>query len=63
MALRPKLNLAGTHFRDSYIAEIEAVECKTKLIRSVMRMLQTNEFKENNSVREYIEKSYRLMNE
>lgn len=63
MALRPKLNLSGTHFKDSYTAEIEALEAKTKLIRGVMKLLQTNEFKENNSIREYIEKAYRLLNE
>ena len=63
MALRPKLNLSGTHFKDSYTAEIDALECKTKLIRGVMKMLQANEFKENNNIREYIEKSYRLLHE
>jgi hypothetical protein len=39
MALRPKLNLAGTHFKDSYIAEIDALESKTRLVRDVMKML------------------------
>jgi len=36
MALRPKLNLSGTNFKDSYTAEINALESKTKLIRGEM---------------------------
>ena len=63
MAKRPKLNLSGTHFKDSYLAEIEYVHIKTNLIRDVMKMLMEDEFKVNTSIREYIEKSYRLIHE
>jgi hypothetical protein len=41
MALRPKLNLSGTHFKDSYIAEIDAIDTKTKLLRDMMKMLMS----------------------
>ena len=63
MAKRPKLNLMGSHFKDSYTAEIDSLKVKTALIRETMRMLMNDEFKYNTSVREYIEKSYRLLHQ
>jgi len=63
MAKRPKLNLSGTHFKDSYKAEIEYVKIKNNLIRDIMKMLMEDEFKVNTSIREYIEKSYRLIHD
>jgi hypothetical protein len=61
MAKRPRFNLSGTHFKDSYLAEVECLEGKTKLVREVITMLMTAEKEENNHVREYIEKAYRLL--
>lgn len=61
MARRPKLNLSGSHFRDSYKVEIDCLKVKTKLNRELVNMLIATEFKENNNVREYLEKSYRLL--
>ena len=63
MALRPKLNLSGAHFKDSYLAEIECIKAKTELVRELMKMLVNDEFKENNAIRTYLEKSYRLLHE
>jgi len=63
MALRPKLNLSGSHFKDSYLAEIECIKAKTELVRELMKMLVNDEFKENNAIRTYLEKSYRLLHE
>lgn len=63
MAKRPKLNLSATHFRDSYEAEIECLELKTKLMRELMAMLMDAERQENLSTRQYLEKAYRLLHE
>jgi hypothetical protein len=63
MAKRPKLNLSGSHFKDSYIAEVECLEAKTSLIREIMDLLMDTEVQENNNVKGYLEKSYRLLNE
>ena len=63
MARRPRLNLMGTHFKDSYIADIECLKEKTKILRDVINLLKKDEQKINNSTREYIEKAYRLLNE
>lgn len=63
MAKRPRLNLAASHFKDSYKAEIDCVKEKTQLIRDVMRTIMKDEYKVNNSTREYIEKSFRLLYE
>ncbi len=38
MALRPRLNLNGTHFKDSYKVEVEQLTLKNEIIREVMRM-------------------------
>jgi len=63
MARRPRLNLQSTHFRDSYIVEIECVEERTALLRDVMKLLMKKEFAENTTIREYIEKTYRLLHD
>lgn len=61
MARRPKLNLSGSHFKDSYIAEIECLNEKTSLLRDLIKLIMNDEFKVNDSIRQYIEKSYRLL--
>jgi len=63
MAKRPKLNLSGAHFKDSYKAEVDCLMLKGQLVREIIKMLMSSERKENNNVREYIEKSYRLLHE
>ena len=63
MARRPKLNLSGSHFKDSYIAEIECTKEKVKLIRRLVQLLMQDEKKENNNIREYLEKCYRLLHQ
>ena len=61
MAKRPRLNLSGSHFKDSYNAEVECLNLKTKLVREMIQTLINAEKKENTHVREYIEKAYRLL--
>lgn len=63
MAKRPKLNLSATHFRDSYEAEIECLQLKTRLVRELMAMLMEAERQQNHATREYLEKAYRLLHE
>lgn len=43
MARRPKLNLSGAHFKDSYLAEIECTREKVALIRRLTTMLIKDE--------------------
>ena len=38
MALRPRLNLNSTHFKDSYKAEIESLKLQNQILREVIRM-------------------------
>lgn len=45
------------------MAEIEFLNEKTKLVRDVIKLLMNDEFKVNESVRIYIEKSFRLLHE
>lgn len=63
MARRPRLNLSGTHFKDSYTTEVECYKAKTALVKDLVRMVMRDEFKVNTGVREYVEKSYRLLHE
>ena len=63
MARRPKLNLSGSHFKDSYLAEIECLNEKTSLVRDLIKLIMNDEFKINDGIRQYIEKSYRLLHE
>jgi hypothetical protein len=61
MGSRPRLNLSATHFKDSYQAEVELLILQHDLVREIIRMQMTNEFEANNSIREYLEKTYRLV--
>lgn len=63
MAKRPKLNLSGTFFKDSYQAEIDCLTLKTKLVRDLIATLMDAERRENQSTREYLEQSYRMLYE
>jgi hypothetical protein len=51
MARRPKLNLSGSHFKDSYIAEIECLSEKTNLVRDMIKLIMNDEFKVNDGIR------------
>jgi hypothetical protein len=61
MAKRPRLNLGGSHFKDSYLTEVECLNLKTKLVREIIQMLISAERKENAHSKDYIEKAYRLL--
>lgn len=45
------------------MSEIKLLETHTKLVREFIKMQMSNEFKQNTEVREYLEKTYRLIYE
>ena len=63
MAKRPRMNFAANHFKDSYRAEIHALEAQTSIMREFIRMQMDIEFAANNDIREILEKTYRLIYE
>lgn len=38
MALRPRLNLSASHFKDSYKAEVDKFNLQKQLLKEVMRL-------------------------
>lgn len=38
MARRPRMNLAANHFKDSYRAEIDALETAANILKEFIRM-------------------------
>ena len=63
MARRPRMNLAANHFKDSYRAEIDALETQAQIMKEFIRMQMDIEFKANTDIREILEKTYRLIYE
>ena len=63
MAQRPRMNLSANHFKDSYRAEIDALNVQAQIMKEFVRMQMDIEFKENNIIREILEKTYRLIYE
>jgi hypothetical protein len=63
MAKRPRINFTANSFVDSYETEIKLFETYSKLVQEFIKMQKNNEFKQNNDVREYLEKTYRLIYE
>jgi len=61
MASRPRLNLSSTHFLDSYEAETQLLKEQHEIVRELMRMQMSKEFEANNAIREYLERTYRLV--
>ena len=61
MAKRPRINFNANHFKDSYRTEIELLRTHNKLVREFMSMQMAAEFKVNTNIREYLEKTYRLI--
>ena len=61
MAARPRLNLNASYFKDSYRAETECLKLQYEIVRELIRMQMQNEFETNNGVREYLERTYRLV--
>ena len=57
------MNLAATHFKDSYRAEIDALEYQISIMKEFIRMQMDLEFRANNEIREILEKTYRLIYE
>ena len=55
------MNLAANHFKDSYKAEIEALDYQVKIMKEFISMQMSNEFAVNNEIREFLEKTYRLI--
>ena len=63
MAKRPRMNLQANHFKDSYRAEIDALEVQIGIMKDFVRMQMDVEFRANGEVREILEKTYRLVYE
>ncbi len=61
LAQRPRLNMNATHFEDSYRAEIDCLELQKKFITSYKELLMKTEKEANRQMRDYLEKSYRLL--
>ena len=57
------MNLAANHFKDSYRAEIDALEAQIGIMKDFIRMQMNIEFRANNGIRELLEKTYRLIYE
>ena len=55
--------MRANYFKDSYIMEIKSLREKCKLIRGIVNKLRKSEFNENNNTREYLEKTYRVLND
>lgn len=55
------MNLNGTHFKDSYKAETESLKLQSQIMREVMKMQMKKEFEQNNFIKEYLEKTYRIV--
>jgi len=53
MALRPRVNLDATYFRDSYTAEHEALQQRLQLYREVVEIQRATERAENDEVRKF----------
>ena len=63
MAKRPRMNLAANHFKDSYRAEIDAIDTQASIMKEFIRMQMDVEFRANNEIREILEKTYRMIYE
>lgn len=63
MAKRPRMNLTANHFKDSYRAEIDALETQASIMKEFIRMQMDVEYRANNDIREILEKTYRLIYE
>ena len=63
MAKRPRMNFSAIHFKDSYRAEIDALNTQTNIMKEFIRMQMNIEFAANNDIREILEKTYRLIYE
>lgn len=57
------MNLAASHFKDSYRAEIDSLDTQTQIMREFIRLQMDVEFKANNEIREILEKTYRMVYE
>ena len=63
MAKRPRMNLTANYFKDSYRAEIDALNTQVSIMKEFIRMQMQIEFKANTDIREILEKTYRLVYE
>jgi hypothetical protein len=61
MALRPRINLDATYFRDSYAAEIKVLKEKLELYREVLHIQRANELAENQEIRKFQELKLRKL--
>ena len=53
MALRPRVNLEATYFRDSYASEVKALTERLELYGEVIRVQRRTEQKKNEELRQF----------
>ena len=53
MAVRPRVNLEATYFRDSYNSEIEVLQQRLELFRELVDLQRATEKAENEEVRRF----------
>ena len=61
MAKRPKLDLLALTYEESYKQEIICLEEQTSFLREIINMQINEEFNANNFIREYLEKTFRIV--
>ena len=63
MAERPRINIDSNSFEDSYKLEIEILDKKIDLIKSVICFQIANESRENEKIADYLEKAHQMIND
>lgn len=61
MAKRPRLDLLAMNFKDSYRAEIECFDQQITFYRDIIDLQIREEFNANVFIREYLEKTFRIV--
>ena len=63
MAKRPILELEKLHFKQSYRAEIDALNAHREFMQTVISLMLEKERKTNKELREYLRFTYKIANE
>ncbi len=60
MAQRPRLDMKGWYFTDSYEFEINCLQTQENLMRDISDYLIKNEKKQNKDIKDYLQMTYRI---